>query len=130
MDEENEEEQKISMFFPEENTEKQKKMKFSEEILKDIIQSEISKKKEIFEYLEDENISITYKMRGIVIDWMMEFSYDLNYEKEAFYQSVCYFDRYLNKKINKNFHKEKLQLVAAGCLLLSAKKNVFKIKFK
>ena len=73
---------------------------------------------------------ISKKMRAILVDWMMEVCSDLKFDRETFFCSVDYLDRFIVQSAGNGVTKENLQLVGVTCLLISAKKEVAFTSFK
>merc|ERR1712156_1196050 len=61
----------------------------------------------------------TSRMRTILLDWLIEVCEVYRLQRETFYLSVDFFDRYMS--LTKNIPKTKLQLIGVTCLFISAK---------
>ena len=64
--------------------------------------------------------SINYKMRSILIDWIIEIHFYFKFSKKTLFQTVYIIDAYLSKK---NIDKKFLQLLGVASLLISCKEN-------
>ena len=64
--------------------------------------------------------SINYKMRSILIDWIIEIHFYFKFLKKTLFQTVHIIDAYLSKK---NIDKKFLQLLGVASLLISCKEN-------
>jgi len=64
--------------------------------------------------------SINYKMRSILIDWIIEIHFYFKFLKKTLFQTVFIIDAYLSKK---NIDKKFLQLLGVASLLISCKEN-------
>lgn len=64
--------------------------------------------------------SINYKMRSILIDWIIEIHFYFKFLKKTIFQTVYIIDAYLSKK---NIDKKFLQLLGVASLLISCKEN-------
>jgi len=64
--------------------------------------------------------SINYKMRSILIDWIIEIHFCFKFLKKTLFQTVYIIDAYLSKK---NIDKKFLQLLGVASLLISCKEN-------
>lgn len=64
--------------------------------------------------------SINYKMRSILIDWIIEIHFYFKFLKKTLFQTVYIIDAYLSKK---NIDKKFLQLLGVASLLISCKEN-------
>lgn len=69
-------------------------------------------------YLENRQKDITWNMRAILIDWMMEVSSEFHLKRETFYLSVYYLDSHLSKT---QVHKSALQLLGLTSLFMASK---------
>ena len=66
----------------------------------------------------DEQAEITERMRGILIDWLIEVHYKFGFTDEALYMTVSIIDRYLSSN---QITKKNLQLLGITSLLISCK---------
>lgn len=73
-------------------------------------------------YLNNKNVTITWIMRSILCDWMMEVCTEFTLKRETFHLSVSYVDRYLTKKYF--IDKRKLQLIGLASMYVAAKIEV------
>ena len=64
--------------------------------------------------------SINYKMRSILVDWIIEIHFYFKFLKKTLFQTVFIIDAYLSKK---NIDKKFLQLLGVASLLISCKEN-------
>ncbi|KAL4472298.1 hypothetical protein ABPG72_011659 [Tetrahymena utriculariae] len=71
---------------------------------------------------ENQNCNIDRKMRQIVISWIFELCSDYNLNRQTCQTAINLFDRYISKKISQ-VNKQNIQLVAATCVYISAKKE-------
>ncbi len=62
---------------------------------------------------------ITWVMRAILMDWMMEVCAEFKLKRETFHYALNYVDRYLSK--TKNVAKTQLQLIGVSALYLASK---------
>lgn len=70
-------------------------------------------------YLEHFQSEITWTMRLILLDWMMEVSAEFHFTRECFHYSANYVDRYLSRV--PDIPRSELQLLGAAALYLAAK---------
>jgi hypothetical protein len=70
-------------------------------------------------YLDKYQPDLYWKMRLILLDWLMEVSAEFLLKRETFHYSVNYIDRYLS--LSPNLPKAKLQLLGTAALLLASK---------
>ncbi|CAD8102666.1 unnamed protein product [Paramecium sonneborni] len=68
-------------------------------------------------YLTKQN-EITWLIRAIVIDWMMETAMGNRLKRQTFHLSLFYFDSYLSKK---KANKQNIQLIGLASLLIANK---------
>lgn len=61
---------------------------------------------------------INEKMRGILVDWLVEVHLKFKLLPETLFHTVNIIDRYLEKS---NIHRSKLQLVGVSAMLISTK---------
>lgn len=61
---------------------------------------------------------VNEKMRGILVDWLVEVHLKFKLLPETLYMTVCTIDRYLSKK---DVHRSKLQLVGVTSMLICTK---------
>jgi hypothetical protein len=64
-------------------------------------------------------------MRSILLDWLMEVSYQFRFKRSTYHSSVMLIDLYLS--IVPNIPSTMLQLVGVVCLCISAKNEVMRI---
>ena len=62
---------------------------------------------------------ITWMMRAILFDWMMEVATEFSLKRETYCYATNYLDRFLSTKAN--VRKAELQLVGVSALFLAAK---------
>ena len=67
----------------------------------------------------DNQKDITFMMRCILIDWMMEVCMELSMKRDTLYLAINYVDRYLTMTFDLN--KSKLQLIGVVSLFMAAK---------
>eukprot|EP00750_Incisomonas_marina_P013795 INCI17541.6.p1 GENE.INCI17541.6~~INCI17541.6.p1 ORF type:complete len:457 (-),score=62.94 INCI17541.6:563-1933(-) len=65
-----------------------------------------------------QNLTLTPKVRGILIDWLVEVALEFEFQDETLYLSVALVDQALSKFRVK---KAKLQLLGCACMLLASK---------
>lgn len=75
-------------------------------------------------YLNNRNVSITWMMRAILFDWMMEVCSEFTLKRETFHLATNYIDRYLSKKYF--IDKRKLQLIGLASMYIASKIEVIK----
>ena len=63
---------------------------------------------------------INYKMRIILIDWLLEVNDKLKFKEETFYSAIYIIDAYLSKKF---IQRKKFQLLGVTALYISTKLN-------
>ena len=61
---------------------------------------------------------ITFAMRSILVDWLVEVGEEYKLHSETLFLAVNYIDRFLSKMSVK---RDKLQLVGAACMFIAAK---------
>ena len=64
--------------------------------------------------------NINYKMRAILIDWLIDVHFHCNFKQKTLFQCVFIIDAYLSKII---IDKQKFQLLGIAALLISCKEN-------
>ena len=64
--------------------------------------------------------SINYKMRAILVDWIIDIHSHFKFFKKTLFQCIYIIDAYLSKK---NIDKKYLQLLGIASLLISCKEN-------
>jgi len=62
---------------------------------------------------------LTYMMRAILFDWMMEVCSEFRLKRETFHCAANYVDRYLSN--TRNISKSQLQLIGVTAMLLASK---------
>lgn len=72
----------------------------------------------------DDQPEISARMRGILLDWLVEVHYKFKLVPETLYLTVNLIDRYLSKE--PSVSRRKLQLVGGTCLLLASKYEEFR----
>jgi hypothetical protein len=70
-------------------------------------------------YMEKKQPQLTWKMRTILLDWMMEVCAEFNLKRETFHYAVNYVDRYLT--ISPAIDKSTLQLIGVSSMFIAAK---------
>ena len=60
---------------------------------------------------------ITYSMRWILVDWLVEVSEEYNLHTETLYLAISYIDRFLSQMSVK---RDKLQLVGTTAMFIAA----------
>ena len=70
-----------------------------------------------YNYMNDQD-EITERMRGILIDWLIEVHYKFSFTDETLYMTVSIIDRYLSEN---QITKKKLQLLGITALFISCK---------
>ena len=63
--------------------------------------------------------NLTWRMRALLIDWMIEVSAEFDLRRETFYLAYNYLDRYLNEA--RGIERQKYQLVGTAALYLACK---------
>ena len=63
---------------------------------------------------------INYKMRAILVDWLIDAHFQLNMKKETLFQCVFFIDAYLYKII---IERKNLQVLGIAALLIACKEN-------
>lgn len=66
----------------------------------------------------DEQRDITYRMRGILVDWLLEVHYKFKLHGASLWLTVNLMDRYLQRT---SITRDKLQLVGVASLLIASK---------
>jgi len=90
------------------------------DMFENLINEEIKNKSKLNPNYFDFQHYINYKMRAILIDWLVEIHYKLELKEETFYTAIYIMDAYLSKKIIK---KNKFQLLGITSLLIASKLN-------
>ena len=70
-------------------------------------------------YLDKLQPHLTWMMRSILLDWMMEVCAEFHLKRETFHYAANYVDRYLSRA--KNVPKTELQLVGVTAMFIAAK---------
>eukprot|EP00357_Protocruzia_adherens_P002605 CAMPEP_0115028848 /NCGR_PEP_ID=MMETSP0216-20121206/36597_1 /TAXON_ID=223996 /ORGANISM="Protocruzia adherens, Strain Boccale" /LENGTH=520 /DNA_ID=CAMNT_0002405215 /DNA_START=1 /DNA_END=1563 /DNA_ORIENTATION=+ len=70
-------------------------------------------------YFETKQNQITWSMRVILLDWMMEVAMEFTLKRETFHYSINYVDRYLSSE--ENLPKKHLQLLGVSALFIASK---------
>lgn len=70
-------------------------------------------------YMEKNQPQITWKMRMILVDWMMEVCMEYKLKRETFHYAVNYVDRYLS--LTRNIDKSSLQLIGVTSMYIASK---------
>ena len=65
-------------------------------------------------------ISINYKMRAVLVDWLIEIHYKLNFLEKTLFQCIFIIDLFLSKNI---IDVKYLQLLGIASLLIACKEN-------
>ena len=73
-------------------------------------------------YFEKKQTNVTWLMRAILLDWMMEVAMEFTLKRETYHLAVSYVDRYLS--IVPNVQKVELQLIGIAGLLVASKIEV------
>ena len=73
-------------------------------------------------YFENKQNQVTWIMRAILLDWMMEVCMEFTLKRETFHYAVNYVDRYLSTI--PNIQKWELQLVGVTAMYLASKVEV------
>ena len=60
---------------------------------------------------------ITYPMRSILVDWLVEVGEEYKLNQETIYLAVNYIDRFLSYM---SVQRAKLQLVGTACMFIAA----------
>lgn len=98
--------------------------KNEEEYLNEIIENlKIEEKENKFKINRDyfnSQTEINYKMRIILIDWVLGVNIKLKFKEETFYTTIYIIDAYLSKKFIK---RKNFQLLGVTALFISAKLN-------
>jgi len=89
---------------------------YSREIYQFLKDSELRRKPR-WNYM-DKQTDITFNMRAILVDWLVEVSEEYKLKTETVYLAVSYTDRFLSSM---SVVRSKLQLVGIVCLLIAAK---------
>lgn len=109
-------EEELAAFKPESNP-----CAFDSESINNLINREMDYAPEPH-FLEKIQTSMTWSMRAILLDWMMEVSTEFGLKRESFHYAVNYVDRYLTA--SPPVQKWELQLVGVTCLYVAAKVEV------
>jgi hypothetical protein len=75
------------------------------------------------DYLQTCQSTITWMMRALLVEWMVEVCKDLELSRETLHHSVNFIDRYLTKV--KNVTRPELQLIGMTALVVAMKIEVF-----
>lgn len=70
-------------------------------------------------YLGKTQLNMTYNMRAILMDWMMEVCNDYMLKRQTFHMALNYVDRFLS--LSENLPKSKYQLLGVVSLYIAAK---------
>ena len=68
----------------------------------------------------DKQYDINYKMRAILVDWLIEVHFRFHFKRKTLFQTIQIIDLYLSKKV---VPKIKLQLLGVASLLIACKEN-------
>eukprot|EP00392_Amoebophrya_sp_AT5.2_P003104 g3109.t1 len=72
----------------------------------------------------DKQMEISSRMRGILLDWLVEVHYKFKLQPETLYLCINLIDRFLDKR--RDIARKKLQLVGGTCMLIAAKYEEFR----
>lgn len=78
-------------------------------------------------YFDKKQTQVTWIMRAILFDWMMEVCMEFTLKRETFHYSLNYVDRYLSSV--PNIQKWELQLVGVTAMYIASKVEVSSIFF-
>ena len=70
-------------------------------------------------YLKTKQPNVSWQMRAILADWMLEVSTEFTLKRETYHYALSYVDRFLS--IFSNVQKQELQLVGVAALFIAAK---------
>ena len=97
---------------------------FNLEYLNDIYINLLLEENKLFyrinqDYMDKQN-DINYKMRAILVDWLIEVHYRFHFKRKTLFQTIYIIDLYLSQK---TILKTQLQLLGIASLLISCKAN-------
>lgn len=95
-------------------------IEYFEEIYTNLLMDEKNSKLKIKNYYMKMQTDINEQMRSILVDWLIEVHFRLNFKKKTLYQTIFIIDLYLSYYFTP---KSKLQLLGIACLLISSKGN-------
>ena len=95
-------------------------IEYFDEIYINLLIDEKNSKLKIKNYYMKMQTDIDEQMRAILVDWLLEVHFRLNFKKKTLYQTIFIIDLYLSYYFTP---KSKLQLLGISCLLISAKEN-------
>ena len=95
-------------------------IEYFDEIYINLLIDEKHSKLKIKNYYMKMQTDIDEQMRAILVDWLLEVHFRLNFKKKTLYQTIFIIDLYLSYYFTP---KSKLQLLGISCLLISAKEN-------
>ncbi|CAD7946606.1 unnamed protein product [Amoebophrya sp. A25] len=72
----------------------------------------------------DDQAEISSRMRGILLDWLVEVHYKFKLSPETLYLCINLIDRFLH--IDRKMPRKKLQLVGGTCMLVASKYEEFR----
>ena len=111
---------KIKPLFKFESSNKNYLSEYYDEIYINLLLDERLAKNTIkIDYMKQQN-DINYKMRAILIDWLIEVHYRYRFKRKTLLQTIMIIDLYLS---NKTISTINLQLLGIASLLISCKEN-------
>ncbi|KAG8381884.1 hypothetical protein BUALT_Bualt05G0019200 [Buddleja alternifolia] len=90
---------------------------YAADIYSDLYTTEL-RRRPLDDYMEKLQQDITWGMRAILIDWLVEVSDEYRLVPDTLYLTVNLIDRFLSKTY---IEKQKLQLVGVTCMLIASK---------
>ena len=93
---------------------------YFDEIYTNLLLEENQSYKNIEQNYMDKQNDINYKMRAILVDWLIEVHFRFHFKMKTLFQTIQIIDLYLSKKI---IQKIKLQLLGIASLLIACKEN-------
>ena len=95
-------------------------IEYFDEIYTNLLLDEKKAKLKIKNYYLKKQTDINDQMRAILVDWLIEVHFRLNFKKKTLYQTIFIIDLYLSYYF---VPKSKLQLLGIASLLISVKEN-------
>lgn len=84
----------------------------------DFMLEQENKKYDLKNYMENPSTEINVKMRGILLDWLVDLHYKFKMFPETLFAVTMILDKYLSRK---TVSKDNLQLVGSAAFLIAAK---------
>ncbi|OMO78849.1 hypothetical protein CCACVL1_14079 [Corchorus capsularis] len=76
------------------------------------------KRRPLPDYLEQVQRDVSAKMRGILVDWLVEVAEEYKLVSDSLYMTISYIDRFLSLNV---INRQKLQLLGVASMLIASK---------